>query len=183
MVEGAFAWIGQLAEWIGAFFPRLKIVRVTHGAIKFVKGKKIVVVPPGLAVYWPLITDWVDYPIARQGEELREQTLVTTDNKSIVVGGMLIYEVTDLSKLVGETYFPQQTVKDIALTSVHDVCCQLSMPDLMDMQRNGKLDKKLKSEAHAALAPYGVRVLKLMLTDLSPCRVYRMVNTTSKGGD
>jgi regulator of protease activity HflC (stomatin/prohibitin superfamily) len=180
-MEGALAWIGQLAEWIGRFFPRLAIIRITYKGVKFVHGKKLVIVEPGLTIYWPLVTDYLEYPSVRQGEALREQTLITTDDRSIVVGGMLIHEVVDMAKLVGETYSPQETVKDLALTSVHDVCCKMSLEELKEGQRRGTLDTKLKNEAQKALDPYGVRVVKLMLTDLSPCKVLRLVNTNAKG--
>jgi len=176
-VESALAWIGQLAEFIGQFFPRLRIIRRTHKGVKFVHGKNLKIVEPGLTVFWPLVTDFFEYPSVRQGEELREQTLVTTDNKSIVVGGMLIYEIFDMARHVGETYSPEETVRDLALTVVHDVCCQMSMDQLMNEQRKGTLDTKLRNEAAKALESYGVKPLKLMLTDLSPCRVLRLVQT------
>jgi regulator of protease activity HflC (stomatin/prohibitin superfamily) len=182
-MESAFAWIGKFAEFIGDFFPRLKIVRMTHRGVKFIRGKRLKIVDPGLTVYWPLVTDYFDYPAVRQGEELREQTLVTTDDRSIVVGGMLIHEIADMATLMGETYSPMQTIKDIALTAVHDVCCRMSLPELKNEQRRGTLDTKLKNEAQRALDTYGVKVLKLMLTDLSPCRVIRLVQTNSKQGD
>lgn len=174
---GALEWISQIAEWFGRFIPRLIIIRSTYSAIKWVRGKHVKVCPPGLMVVWPLVTEYVLYPIARQAEQLREQTLVSTDERTLVVGGMLIYEVEEIEKLVAHTHFPQQTVKDISLTVVHDVCCQMSWVALCKEQQKGTLDTKLKNEAAKALKPYGVKVVKLMLTDLSPCRVLRVVQT------
>jgi len=131
-------------------------------------------------MYWPLTTDFLEYPVVRQAVTLREQTLVTTDDKTVVIGGMMIFRVPQLITLVGETYWPDQTVKDLSLTAVHDVCCKLSWDQLKDEQRRGTLDTKLKNEAQAALKAYGVEVVKLMLTDLAPCRVLRLVNTQAE---
>lgn len=181
-MESALAWIGQLAEWIGQFIPRIRNVRVTHKAIKFLRGR-VKVVDPGLRGFWPLTTDFIEYPIVRQAIELRGQTIVTTDDKIILVGGMLVYEVDDLEKLWTQSFNPEQTLKDLTLTVVHDVCCRWSWDVLKREQRDGTLDTKLKNEAKKVLEPYGVTVIKLMLTDLAPCRVLKLVQTTAKGED
>lgn len=180
-MDGALAWIGQFAEWIGSFVPRLRIVRSTHGAIKFVKGEPKVVLGPKLLVFWPLVTEFIEYPIVRQGVSLREQTMVTTDDRTIVAGGMLIYTVDDLQLLIGQTYSADQTIKDIALTALHDVLCEMTWEELKREQQRGTLVTKLKNEAQKGLKDYGVRVVKFSLTDLSPCRVYRLVETSAKG--
>lgn len=179
-MEGALAWIGQIAEWFGQFIPRVRNIRVTHQAVKFYWGKAKIC-QPGLAFYWPLTTDFVTYPTARQPEELRGQTLETTDGKTILVGGMLIYEIGNILQLLTATYDPAQSIKDLSLTAVHDVCCQFAWPDLKEQQRRGWLDTKLKNETQKALAPYGVTVIKVMLTDMAPCRVLKVVQTTAKG--
>lgn len=182
-MEGALAWIGQIAEWLGRLIPRLVIIRTTHSAIKFVRGWKVAVCGPGLHVYWPMVTDYVEYPIARQAEELRGQTIVSTDDRTLLVAGLVIYEMEDLEKLIAHTFAPQQTVRDVTLTAIHDVCCRLSWDELKSEQRKGTLDTKLKNEAQKALGQYGVRVTKMMLTDLAPCKVIKLVQTTAKGED
>lgn len=181
MIDSAFAWIGQLADWCGRLIPRVDIVRATHGWVKFVRGSQVKAGGPGLVIHWPIITDFVSFPIARQADELRGQTLVTRDDKTIIVAGLLVYEVADIEALVGRTYDPQQAVKDLTLTAVHDVCCRMSWLELLDEQRRGTLDTKLKNEARRALDAYGVSVLKVMLTDLSPVRVLKLVQTMARG--
>ncbi len=177
----AFAWIGQIVEWLGQFIPRLRIIRTTHQGIKWVKGKHPKVLHPGLAVYWPLVTEFLEYPTARQGVELRSQTIVTTDDKVIIVAGILVYSVPDIMKLCAETFDPDQTIRDLTLSAVHDVCCKLSWEELKQGQRKGTLDTKLRNTAKDALQDYGVDVLMLTLTDLAPGRVLRLVQSTAKG--
>jgi regulator of protease activity HflC (stomatin/prohibitin superfamily) len=179
----AFSWLGQLVEWIGQFIPRILQVNQLQGAVKFVRGKPGTALKSGMHVWWPLTTTLHTYPVARQAEELRGQTMVTVDDKVILVGGLIVYEVGDIEKLVGHTFMPEQTVKDLTLTVVHDICCRMSWEDLKGGQRRGTLDTRLKNEAQKVLEPYGVTVLKLMLTDLSPCRVLKLVQTMTKGED
>lgn len=182
-MEAAFAWINAIAEWVGQFVPRILILDTTMGAVKFVRGKKAVALAPGLHLYWPLTTTVHTYPIARQADDLRSQTVVTSDDKVVVVGGLIVYEVDDILKLVGATFRPQDTIKDISLTAIHDVVCQLGWEDLKAQQRSGALDRKLRSETAAALKTYGVKVLKVQLTDLAPTRVIKVMQSTQADAD
>lgn len=179
MIESAFGWIGQIAEWFGQFVPRILILDTTMGAVAFRRGKHAVALSAGWHLWWPVTTLVHSYPVARQADNLRSQTIVTSDDKVVVIGGMIVYEVSDILALVGKTFKPEDTVQDIALSAIHDVCCQLSWDDLKGEQRKGTLDTKLRREAAKLLAPYGVTVLKAMLTDLAPGRVIRIVQSTA----
>lgn len=179
----AFAWLGQVVEWIGRFVPRWEVLDLTQGAVKFVGGKKAVPLGPGIHWYWPVMTKLFIYPTARQADDLRSQTMVTTDDKVIVVGGMIVYEVEDIEKLLAHTYHASQAVKDLSLTVIHDVCCQMSWEELKQGQRKGTLDTRLRNAAKEALEPYGVRVIKAMLTDLAPAEVIKILQSTSRDED
>jgi antitoxin component of RelBE/YafQ-DinJ toxin-antitoxin module len=52
---------------------------------------------------------------------------------------------------------------------------------LKEKSRKGTLDTALKNEAKAALEEYGVKVVKVMLTDMAPARVLRIVQTEPLG--
>lgn len=179
-MEGALAWISELVNWLGQFIPRWEIVDTTHGAVKFVRGSKVVALGPGWHIYWPVTTKFETYPIARQASDLRTQTIVTKDDRTVAIGGQIVYEIADIEAILARTYDPEQTIKDISLTAIHDVCCQMTWDELKEAQRNGALDRNLRREAKKTLDSYGVKVLKTTLTDLAPCRVYRMVQSTAK---
>jgi regulator of protease activity HflC (stomatin/prohibitin superfamily) len=179
-MESALAWIGHIASWIGQWIPRWIIVTTTHGAVKFVRGHTVVTCAPGVHWYWPVLTMFLVHPIARQTANLRSQTVMTSDERTIAVGGMIVYEIADIEKIIAHTFDPDETIKDIAVSSVHDVCCQLSWAEIREYQRNGQLDTKLKKEARRDLERYGVRVLKMTLTDLAQCRVLKVINSTSQ---
>lgn len=162
------------------WIPRWTIVDTTHGAVKFVKGHTVVACSPGVHWYWPVTTIMQVHPTARQTSNLRSQTVMTSDEKTIAVGGMIVYEISDIEKIIAHTFDPDETIKDIAVSSIHDVCCQLSWSEMREQQRNGALDKKLKAEAKRDLDKFGVRVLKVTLTDLAPCRVLKVINSMSQ---
>ena len=179
-MDSALAWVGQIAEWLGRFVPRREILDLTSGAIKYRGGNKPVVCGPGIHWWWPWRSTWVFYPTARQADRLQGRAIGTADGRVILVSGMRVYSVADILALVTTTHSPQTTIKDIALTAVHDVCCDLDWDQLKAEQRRGTLDTKLRNAAQKQLTDYGVKVIKLMLIDLSPCRVLKLSQTQSQ---
>src|SRR5579859_4527310 len=98
-MESALAWIGKIADWLGQWIPRWVIFDTTMGGVKFIRGKRAVPLGPGVHFYWPATTILDTYPTARQTDDLRSQTVVTADDKVIVVSGQIVYEVTDVMLL------------------------------------------------------------------------------------
>ncbi len=183
-MEGAFAWIGYIVEWFGKFFPRIIILDVRAGGIKFVRGGKVKVCPPGaIYFYWPIMTTFDTYPVVRQVDDLRTQTFVTRDDRVIAVGGMIVYSIDNIEWLLTRVHSPQRTIHDITLSCIHDICCKMDWETLKREQREGTLDTKMKNAAKSDLAEYGVLVSKVMLTDLTPCRVLKVVQSVSNDSD
>jgi regulator of protease activity HflC (stomatin/prohibitin superfamily) len=179
-MDSALAWIGYIADWIGKFFPRWNILDTTEGAIKYVRGSNPILCGPGIHWHWPVVTTWVVYPTARQADRLETQTMETEDGKTIIVGGILVYSISDLKALLTTTHSPATTVKDIALSAVHDVCCGMTWEQLKLEQRKGTLDTKLRNAAKKQLSDYGVEVIKLMLTSLARARVLKVSQSMSQ---
>lgn len=173
-MDQALAWIGQIAQWVGAFIPRWVILDTTEAAIKYRHGQPILCPGGRIHWYWPAVSAFYQYPTARQAEQLETQTMVSTDDKTFIVGGILVFSIEDLMALFPTTFSPSQTIRDIAMTAIHDVCCNMSWEELKAEQRKGTLDTKLKNAAQKQLSDYGVKVIKLMLTSLAPCRVLKL---------
>ncbi len=182
-MDSALAWIGQIANWFGQFFPRWLIVDTTTGGVKFVRGHTVVPLGPGIHWWWPVTTTYKTYPTARQTDELRSQTLVTTDGKTIDVAALLRYRVSDVAKLLSENYQAQTTIADVSLTAIHDVCCRMSWDELRAEQRKGTLKTKLKNAARRELEGLGVEVLEVTLTDMAICRVLKLKQSTRNDGE
>lgn len=179
-MESAFAWFGQLVDWFGKFVPRWVILDTTEGAVKYVRGAHPVALAPGIHWYWPLITTLNTYPTARQADRLPTQTITTADGKTVILGAMVVYRVTNILTLLSQNHSATGTIRDIAMTAVHDVCCRMTWAELQDEQRRNTLDTKLKNKTRDALEEYGVAVVKVMLIDLALVRVLRISQSTSQ---
>jgi regulator of protease activity HflC (stomatin/prohibitin superfamily) len=181
-MDAALGWIGHIVSWFGAFIPRWTIIRTTHGGCKFVRGSKVIALGPGLHFYWPVTTELLTYPTARQAADLRTQTLMTTDGKTLVVGGLIVYEIKDIEAILAHTWDPEQTVKDIALSAIHEVLVRMSWIDIRTASELGTLNLRLRKRVRSELAKYGVKVLKCTITDLAQTRVYKIIQSTTMDG-
>jgi regulator of protease activity HflC (stomatin/prohibitin superfamily) len=179
MLESAFAWIGQIAEWVGRFFPRREILDTTEGAIKYKRGKNPVYCGPGIHWWWPYASKWSAHPIARQTDRLETQTMETKDGKTFLVSATITYEVVDLEAFVTRIHSQLTFVIDTAMLAVHDVCCDFDWDGLQAEQRKGTIKTKLKNEAQKTLGEYGLKVLKLQLNSLARCRVLKISQSTA----
>lgn len=178
-MDSAFIWLREIAEWLGRFVPKWIILDTTEGAIKYVKGKRIVMCGPGVHWHWPITTTWQAYPTAQQTDRLETQTMVTTDGKTFIVAGTITYWVTDLSLLLPVVHMATRNTVDLSMVALHDVCCEMSWEELQSENRRGTLKTKLKNAAQKQLEEYGVKVKRFQLNTLAPCRVLKISQSTS----
>jgi regulator of protease activity HflC (stomatin/prohibitin superfamily) len=175
----AFAWLGKMVEWLGAFVPRWVILDSVDGAVKYVKGKPKFCAPGHIWWYWPVTTLWQQYPMARQTDRLESQTMETTDGKAFIIAGTITYQVVDLLTLLTTTHNAMTNTQELAASAVHDICCEYTWDELQARQKRGVLKTELKNEAQKQLRDYGVQVLKLQITSMARCRVYKISQSTA----
>lgn len=166
-------------EWFGQFVPRIVIVPTTHAAIKWRRGDEVHALSAGLHVYWPLVTIFKQYPIAMQSMDLRPQKLTTGDNKTVLVGAMISYRITDIEKVLAHTWDADATIADAALRVATRIVLSLHWEELKNKAKKRTLDTMLKNEAQRVLERYGVEVIEMTLTDLALTKVYSLVQSTN----
>lgn len=186
MLDSALGWVGQIAAWVGRFFPRWQVIHPANAVVKMIGWSvrwwkypepRIVAQRAGIVLWWPAVTDIYEWPVVRQANNLQAQTIVTTDGKTFIVAGMIVFEVEDVLTLISSVFDPDDSIRDLALAAIHDACIQYDSEGLLTASRNGKLDTAMRQEARARLRPFGVTVTAVRLTDLAPGRVLRLVNS------
>jgi regulator of protease activity HflC (stomatin/prohibitin superfamily) len=171
-MDAAFGWIGELLAWIVHFFPHLGICRATHGGVKFVRGKKVKPIRPGLYWYWPAVTEVVLEPVCRRPVDIPAQSLTTNDDITTLVSVTLVVEISDPVKAFGKTWDIDELIMDVGAAAATEIVPEQSWANLRGKLRNGITEKLLKS-ARNLLRPYGVRVLKARFTDFAEHTVIR----------
>jgi regulator of protease activity HflC (stomatin/prohibitin superfamily) len=157
----------------GNLFPRITHVQQTHRAVKFA-GSHAKELSPGIHWWWPLTTEIEEIPVARQTVNLPSQSLVTADGKSVVVGGVVIYSIKSAMDAICKNYDHEDTLKDVSMCTISRVISGLTWNDLLSEHRSGQLRVQLTKSARQSLRPFGFRVSRADLTDISPARVFRV---------
>lgn len=173
-METAFSWIGEIAQWLGRWIPQILIVRATHAGIKFVRGKKVKEMQPGVHIYWPIMTEVEIFPTARQTHNLPAQVMLTSDRHPVVCGGIVVYTINDIVAALSKNWDVEDTINDIAQTAVISVITAWTLEELIS-KINTDIEKELTKATRERLKEYGVKVHKSALTDFSTCRVIRLV--------
>lgn len=178
-MDSAFAWLREIAEWLGRFIPKWVVLDTTEGAIKYKGGKTAVACSAGVHFYWPVRSTFVPYPTARQTDRLETQTLETADGITFMVSGTLTHEIENLGLLVPFVHSPSTTIVDLAMAAVHDICSDWTWTDLNDKKKRRSLKTALKNAAQDQLKEYGVKVHKLQINTLARCRVFKVSQSMS----
>lgn len=171
----AFNWLGDVAQWLGNLVPRLRIIRSTHGGVRFRRGKIPLELTPGICIYWPIVTELEIVPTIRQSHNLIAQSIMTKDEKSIIVSGLAITSIREpvkfLTKVTNKDY-----LEDVMLHVIAEVCSKYTLSELIS-EINGTIVTNLTKEARRRLRSIGLLVHKAMLTDFSTATVINNVGT------
>ena len=160
-----------IRTWIVNLVPRPFIVRKTHGAVKFVRGKKIIELNSGFYFYWPFITEIEVIPIVRQTIRLPTQCLMDVDDHSIIVGAVLVYEIEDVVKALSEVYEIDEAIEDISLATIK--CFIVGKRVRGISEKFIEIDKELTQSIRGKLKPLGVKVKNVYLSDCSETMVLK----------
>lgn len=174
-MDNAFAWIGAIVEWFGKFIPRVVIVKSTHGGVKFVYGRKVKRMGPGVHIFWPLVTEILQLPTARTTHNLVTQTLLTKDGRQVVVGVVVVYSITDVVLALSEVWDVSDAVSDIAQCAVVGVMAGNDF-DIIVKGICSDIEQELTKATRERLKTFGIKVHKCSITDFSPCQVYRVIS-------
>jgi len=153
------------------FFPRILIVRATHGGWKWLRGKHVKQLVPGLHVYWPLTTDVEVVVTARQALAIPDQVMATKDGKKVVVKTLVVYKIPDPVRAIGKLKWDvDTTINDLTQSAVVRVIARHTYDEIMAGIRDESLTKTLTKEVRRELWQFGVHIARCKLVDFSTAR-------------
>lgn len=179
-MDSAFAWLGDIIQWVGKLIPHIAIVRATHAGVKFKRGKHAIEIKPGIVWYWPIVTEVDIIPVARQTHNLPTQALMTQDGKKVVVSGVVVYKIKDIVKTMARNWDVSDTINDITMVAITHVITKHDFKYLME-HITDDIQDKLTRETRSKLRMYGVQVYRTALTDFSTALVIKNIGGTGGG--
>jgi regulator of protease activity HflC (stomatin/prohibitin superfamily) len=166
----AFGWIADIIHWFASLIPRRCLVRKNYGGVKYVRGSKVKEMKPGIHWYWPFVTEIELFPTARQTQTLSAQALMTRDHQKTTVRGIVIYDIDNVQTALADNYDINDTIGDIAMSSIVESVTKRELDDLLLHVSNGVSDE-ITAACREELSEYGVRVYRTKIVDCSSCLV------------
>jgi regulator of protease activity HflC (stomatin/prohibitin superfamily) len=159
-----------IAQW-KAIWPISRVYGWQHGLM--VRGGQLRrELKPGLHLRWPVLEEVYLAYATEQTIDLPTAAVTTSDGKSIAVSANIAYRVLNLKTLWSAVANIERSVTNISIGHLATECTKRSWEDLTDRRVDVQVElARIMSER---LAPWGVEVTQVFLTDLVEARQWRL---------
>lgn len=171
--------IDKIFEIGGELFP-FEVINHYDRGVKLRFGKavcdktgKVKILEPGPHWKWPFIDNINSHMVKITTMDLSEQTVTTKDGQSIVVRGILKYEVNDVATLLLEVDSATAALKDMSMGILRNILINKNWSECNTPELGRQITEKIRNEAKK----WGIKVEIFTLTDLAIMRSIRLLNS------
>ena len=164
-------WLNGLLESIRDLFPKIFTVLPDEGGVRITFGRIVKTLKPGWYTYWPPIQHVQKIGVTPQCVDLRPQSVLTSDNKDMVISGAILYKISDARKAILEVQDYDRSVQTLALGVIAEFMGghsseKLEIPILREL-----ILTKVREEAQG----FGLKIMRVYITDLGSCKNLRIL--------
>jgi regulator of protease activity HflC (stomatin/prohibitin superfamily) len=130
-------------------------------------GRYRATLSPGLTLINPF-TDRIGRKVNVQETvlEIPAQNVITKDNASVVVDGIVFYQVIDAGRAAYEVQDLQAAVSNLTMTNIRTAIGALDLDETLS--RRDEINERLLHVLDAATEPWGTKVTRVELKDVRP---------------
>src|ERR1700731_4582650 len=130
-------------------------------------GRYRITLLPGLRVINPFI-DRIGRRLNVQETvlEIPAQNVITKDNASVIVDGIVFYQVIDASRAAYEVQNLQSAVSNLTMTNIRTAIGALDLDETLS--KRDEINERLLRVLDAATEPWGTKITRVELKDVRP---------------
>ena len=130
-------------------------------------GRYRVTLHPGLRLINPF-TDRIGRKVNVQETvlEIPAQNVITKDNASVIVDGIVFYQIVDASRAAYEVQNLQSAVTNITMTNIRTAIGALDLDETLS--KRDEINERLLRVLDAATEPWGTKITRVELKDVRP---------------
>lgn len=129
-------------------------------------------VMPGFNWKIPFIDVILVEPVVETTLTLPTQSLTTSDDKQVVVKGMIKYKIEEVDKYLLNVYDAKDALQDISCGVIKSIITGKTW----DQCTHNDLDNEIAKKIRSSLRNYGILIIQTTLIDLSNTRSLRLFN-------
>jgi regulator of protease activity HflC (stomatin/prohibitin superfamily) len=122
---------------------------------------------PGLNLIWPYF-DKIGFKLNVQETvlEIPSQSVITKDNASVTVDGIVFYQVVDAARAAYQVQNLQSAIVNICMTNIRTAIGSLDIDETLS--RRDEINERLLRVLDAASHPWGTKITRVELKDVLP---------------